>query len=179
VIGATGFTNEQRARIRDVAERAPILVAPNMSVGVNALFELVARAVRLLGEGYDCEISEMHHRFKADAPSGTALRLAEVVVESRAKKQLPDVRFGRTGASGPRSAGEIVVHALRGGDVVGEHTVTLAGLGERIELTHRAHTRETFARGALRAARWIYGRPPGLYSMKDVLALDGPPGGAA
>ncbi len=171
VIGTTGLSESQLARIGHAASRSPILIAPNMSVGVNVLFELVAQAVGMLGRGFDIEITEMHHRFKKDAPSGTAKKLAEVALEVRGGNVSTDVRHGRQGIPGERTATELGMHALRGGDVVGDHTVILAGLGERLELTHRAHTRETFARGALRAAAWLSGRPPGLYSMKDVLGI--------
>lgn len=170
IVATTGFTPEQRERIDRAAEKAPILFSPNMSVGVNVLFEIVKQATALLGPSFDIEITEMHHRFKRDAPSGTAKRLAEVVHETR-RDGLPDVRHGRQGIPGERTAREIGMHAIRGGDVVGDHTVIFAGMGERVELTHRASTRETFARGALRAARWLSNKPAGMYSMKDVLGL--------
>lgn len=172
VIGTTGFSKAQRERIERVAKDIPLLLAPNMSVGVNVLYRLVAEAVRLLGDAYDVEITEMHHRFKKDAPSGTARALLDVVLETRGQAVGDaDVHHGREGLVGERKAGEIGMHCLRGGDVVGDHTVTLAGLGERVELTHKASSRETFARGAVRAAAWISGRPAGLYTMKDVLGL--------
>jgi len=171
VIGTTGFTEEQFQWVERISRRAPILLAPNMSVGVNVLFELVYNAVQMLGPEYDIEITEMHHRFKKDAPSGTARKLGEVAMAARGGDYLRDTRHGRQGITGERTKGEMGMHALRGGDVVGDHTVVLATLGERIELTHRAHTRETFARGSLRAARWLSGKPAGLYSMKDVLGL--------
>lgn len=172
VIGTTGFSNAQRERIERVARDIPLLLAPNMSVGVNVLYRLVAEAVRLLGDSYDVEITEMHHRFKKDAPSGTARALLDVVLETRGQTaDKAEVHHGREGLIGERQAGEIGMHCLRGGDVVGDHTVTLAGLGERVELTHKASSRETFARGAVRAAAWLSGRPAGLYSMKDVLGL--------
>ena len=170
VIATTGFNVDQLARIDRASERAPVLLSPNLSVGVNVLFELTAWATKVLGPAFDIEITEMHHRYKRDAPSGTARRLAEVVLEARGDT-MPDIRHGRHGFPGERSAKEIGVHSLRGGDVVGDHTVIFAALGERIELTHRASARETFARGALRAASWLMDRPPGLYSMKDVLGI--------
>jgi len=166
VSGTTGLSPEARAALADAARRIPILHAPNMSAGVAVLADLVTEAVRRLGDAFDVEIVEMHHRHKVDAPSGTALRLADAVAAAR-----PGIEkvHGRSGAAGPRRPGEVAIFALRGGDVVGDHTVVLAGPGERIELTHRASSRETFAQGALRAARWIVGRPPRLYGMADVL----------
>jgi len=173
VVGTTGLSGEQRARIEDAARHAPILITPNTSRGVNVLFHLAREAARLLGEDYDVEIVEMHHHHKKDAPSGTARGLAEAVLAARGGDYARDTRHGRQGLSGERTRGEIGMHALRGGDVVGDHTLILAGVGERIELTHRAQARETFAHGALRAAAWLSGRPPGLYSMKDVLGIQG------
>lgn len=172
VVGTTGFTDEQLARIQEIGAKIPLIVAPNMSVGVNVLYELVSSAVKVLGDAYDVEITEMHHRFKKDAPSGTARRLLEVVQEAKGEGNSGPVHHGREGIVGERTANEIGMHCIRGGDVVGDHTVTLATLGERIELTHRAGSRETFARGALRAARWISGKAPGLYSIKDVLGIE-------
>ena len=171
VIGTTGFTAEQKEKIKEASKDVPLLVAPNMSVGVNILFELVDRAVAMTGDNFDVEIMEMHHRFKKDAPSGTAERLAEIVLKRRGGDEATCLRHGRKGMEGERTAEEVGMHSLRGGDVVGDHTVILAGMGERIEITHRAQSRETFARGALRAARWLSGRDPGLYSMKDVLGM--------
>ncbi len=171
VVGSTGFTPEAKERVRAAARRIPIVLSPNMSVGVNVLFELVRRAAGLLGDGYDVEVLEMHHRKKKDAPSGTAVRLAEVAAEALGVDPAKDLAFERHGLVGERPPRQIGVQALRGGDVVGEHTVFFAGEGERLELTHRAASREQFARGALRAARWIVGRPAGLYDMGDVLGL--------
>lgn len=172
VIGTTGFSQAQKEKIERIAKDIPVLLAPNMSVGVNVLYRLVTEAVRLLGESYDVEITEMHHRFKKDAPSGTARALLDVVLETRGQTaEEAGIHHGREGLVGERQAGEIGMHCLRGGDVVGDHTVTLAGLGERVELTHKATSRETFARGAIRAAAWLSGRPAGLYNMKDVLGL--------
>jgi 4-hydroxy-tetrahydrodipicolinate reductase len=171
VIGSTGFTAEARARVEAAARRVPVVLSPNMSVGVNVLFSLVRQAARVLGDAYDVEIVEMHHRKKKDAPSGTAVRLAEVAAEALARDPARDLRCSRHGMIGERPPREIGVQTLRGGDVVGEHTVYFAGEGERLELTHRATSRDQFARGAVRAARWIAGRPPGLHDMADVLGL--------
>ncbi len=171
VIGSTGFTREARTRVQAAATRVPVVLSPNMSVGVNVLFALVAEAARILGDGYDVEIVELHHRKKKDAPSGTALRLAEVAAEALRRDPARDLAFARHGMIGERPAREIGVQTLRGGDVVGEHTVFFAGEGERLELTHRATSRDQFASGAVRAARWVQGRPPGLYDMADVLGL--------
>lgn len=171
VIGSTGFTPEARARVAAAARRIPVVLSPNMSVGVNVLFDLVKRAAAVLGEAYDVEIVEMHHKLKKDAPSGTAVRLAEVAAEALGRDPRKDFRYERAGMIGERPAREIGVQTLRGGDVVGEHTVYFAGQGERLELTHRATSREQFARGAVRAALWIAGRPAGLYDMHDVLGL--------
>jgi 4-hydroxy-tetrahydrodipicolinate reductase len=143
----------------------------NFSTGVNALFWLTRKAAEILGPGFDVEVVEMHHRHKQDAPSGTAKTLVEILAEVRQVQAEESARHGRHGLTGARTAEEIGVHALRGGDVVGDHTVVFAGLGERVELGHRASNRETFAQGALRAAVWLNGRAPGLYSMQDVLGL--------
>lgn len=166
VIGTTGFTPEQEDAIVVAAEAVPVLMAPNMSVGVNVLFRLAAQLARMVGTDYDMEILEYHHNKKRDAPSGTARRLLELVAAER------DVTIevpGRDGDVGARRPEEIGVHALRAGDIVGEHHLIVAGNNERIELVHRAGTRETFASGALRAASWLCGRSPGLYEMDDVL----------
>lgn len=171
LIGTTGFEPEHEARIRELGARRPVMITPNTSTGVNVLFWLVEQATRLLGTEYDIEIVEMHHHHKKDAPSGTARRLAEVALGARGLDYEHDVRHGRQGQVGARTAAEVGMHALRGGDVVGEHTVTLAGPGERIELTHRAHSREIFARGALKAAAWLSRQPAGNYSMNDFLGL--------
>ncbi len=168
VIGTTGFTEEQLNIIKDCSKDIPIVFSPNMSLGVNVLFKLLEIAIKALKDkGYDVEISEIHHRFKKDAPSGTALRLLDIV-----KKELPDTKdvFGREGIS-PREDNEVGVFALRGGDVVGEHTVYMFGMGERLELTHRATDRKIFAKGSVEAARWVYKKPSGFYSMFDVLGL--------
>ena len=171
VIGTTGHSDEARALLEETSKSLPIVWSPNFSVGVNALFWLTREAARLLGEDFDLEIVEMHHRLKKDAPSGTARKLAEILCEVRKLDYAKDVRHGREGLVGERTANEIGVHSIRGGDVVGDHTVTFSGLGERLELTHKASSRETFAAGALRAARWVVGKPAGLYSMEDVLGL--------
>lgn len=171
VIGSTGFTADAKARVQAEAARVAVVLSPNMSVGVNALFALVAQAARVLGDAYDVEIVEMHHGKKKDSPSGTAVRLAEVAAEALGRDPQKDLVFSRHGMIGERTHREIGIMTLRGGDVVGEHTVFFAGQGERLELTHRAASRDQFARGALRAARWIVGRAPGLYDMLDVLGL--------
>ena len=171
VIGTTGHSGEERALIEKTAKSLAVVLSPNFSIGVNALFWLTREAARLLGEDFDLEIVETHHRLKKDAPSGTAKKLAEILCEVRKLDYAANARHGREGLIGERPAKEIGVHSIRAGDVVGDHTVALAGAGERLELTHKASSRETFAAGALRAARWIVGKPPGLYSMEDVLGL--------
>ena len=171
VIGTTGFPPGRKSEIEQAAKKIPIVMAANFAVGVNALYKLAETAARILGEGYDVEIIEAHHRQKVDAPSGTALRLGEVIAAALQEKLAQVERHGRHGEVGPRPAGEIGFHALRGGDIVGEHTVLFAGVGERLELTVRSQSRATYAAGALRAARWLAGRGPGLYDMYDVLGL--------
>ena len=171
VIGTTGFTAAQRTEIGELAKRAAILMSPNMSVATNVAFKLLATMAKALGDEYDVEITEIHHRFKKDAPSGTALRMAEVVAEALGRDLDQVAVYGRQGLPGERTRPEIGILSLRSGDVVGEHTVSFGTLGERLELVHRAHNRDTYARGALRAARFIAGRPPGLYSLADVLGL--------
>ncbi len=171
VIGSTGFQADGKARLRQEAARIPVVLSPNMSVGVNVMFALVAQAARVLGDAYDVEIVEMHHGKKKDAPSGTAVRLAEVAAEALGRDAGKDVVYARHGMIGERTPREIGVMTLRGGDVVGEHTVYFAGQGERLELTHRATSRDQFVRGALRAVLWVNGRAPGLYDMHDVLGL--------
>jgi 4-hydroxy-tetrahydrodipicolinate reductase len=171
VIGTTGHSNEERALVEKTAKSLPVVLSPNFSVGVNALFWLAREAARMLGDDYDLEIVETHHRLKKDAPSGTAKKLAEILCEVRKLDYTANARHGREGLIGERPAKEIGVHSVRAGDVVGDHTVTFGGPGERLELTHKASSRDTFAVGALRAARWVVGKPPGLYSMEDVLDL--------
>ncbi|MDE1171093.1 MAG: 4-hydroxy-tetrahydrodipicolinate reductase [Verrucomicrobium sp.] len=170
VIGTTGHPEAELARLREASAKIPVLLAPNFSVGVTLLGFLAQKAAEVLRD-YDQEIVEMHHRHKKDAPSGTARRLAEVLCAVKGKPYAALVRDGRSGETGARTADEIGLHALRGGDVIGDHTVVFAGEGERIELTHKASTRDTFAVGALRAARWIAGKPPGWYGMEDALGL--------
>lgn len=170
VIGTTGHEPGQKAELLKLAAKVPCVWAGNFSVGVNLLFALTRRAARTLGADYDAELVEMHHRFKKDAPSGTAARLLEIIREERGLAA-GAVRHGREGLVGARPAGEVGVHSLRGGDVVGDHTVIFAALGERVELSHKASDRGIFARGALRAARWVVGRKPGVYDMQDVLDL--------
>ncbi len=175
VIGSTGFTPEAKARVAAAAKKVPVVLAPNMSVGVTVLFELVRQAAKVLGDGYDVEIVEIHHKKKRDAPSGTAVRLGEVAAEALGRDPKDALAFARHGILGERPPWQIGVQTLRGGDVVGEHTVFFCGEGERLELTHRAASREQFARGAIRAAQWVVGRPPGLNDMADVLGLRGKP----
>lgn len=171
VIGTTGFSDEERRNLVDRLRGVPAVLAPNMSVGVNVLFRIAADVARFLGDGYDVEIVEAHHRLKADAPSGTALRLAEGVAREKGLELASAARYGRQGRPGPRKSEEIGILAVRAGDIVGEHTVLFAGPGERLELVHRAHTRDNFAQGALRAVKWVVGQPAGLYDMMDVLGL--------
>lgn len=171
VIGTTGQSKEERQSIDRLSESVPVVLSPNFSVGVNALFWLTRKAAEMLGDNFDLEIAETHHRLKKDAPSGTAKKLAEILCEVRGLDYAKNVRHGREGLIGERPANEIGIHSIRGGDVVGDHTVTFAGAGERLELSHKAASRETFAAGALRAAQWIVGKPAGLYSMEDVLGL--------
>lgn len=171
VIGTTGHTDAQVAGIHHASQQIPIVFAPNYSVGVNTLFWLTRKAAEILGPSFDLEVVEMHHRMKKDAPSGTAKRLAEILAEVRQLSYNEDTRHGRFGIVGERTATEIGMHAVRGGDVVGDHTVIFADVGERVELTHKASSRETFARGALRASLWVHGKPAGLYDMQDVLGL--------
>jgi len=171
VIGTTGFTAAQRAEIGELAKRSAIVLSPNMSVATNVAFKLLATMAKALGDEYDIEITEIHHRFKKDAPSGTALRMAEVVAEALGRDLDQVAVYGRQGLPGERTRPEIGILSLRSGDVVGEHTVSFGTLGERLELVHRAHNRDTYARGALRAARFVAARAPGLYSMADVLGL--------
>jgi 4-hydroxy-tetrahydrodipicolinate reductase len=171
VVGTTGHSDEGKAQIAGCQSQIPIVLSSNFSTGVNVLFWLTRKAAEILGPGFDLEILEMHHRLKRDAPSGTARTLAEILAAVR-KQQLDKVaRHGRSGIVGERTAEEIGLHSVRGGDVVGEHTVIFAGTGERVELTHKASARETFAEGALRAARWVVNQKPGLYDMQDVLGL--------
>ncbi|PKU23520.1 4-hydroxy-tetrahydrodipicolinate reductase [Telmatospirillum siberiense] len=172
VVGTTGLAADQEASLRQAATRTAVVWAPNMSVGVNLLFSLVEQVAALLDPAtYDIEILEMHHRHKVDAPSGTALGLGQAAARGRDVALDSVWQKTRDGLTGPRKAGDIGFATLRGGDVVGDHTVVFAADGERIELSHKASSRQIFAKGAIRAARWVIGRPPGLYSMKDVLGL--------
>ncbi|XXF76770.1 4-hydroxy-tetrahydrodipicolinate reductase [Myxococcaceae bacterium GXIMD 01537] len=173
VVGSTGLEPSATAEVAAAAKSIPVVMAPNMSVGVNVVIQVAAQLARVLGEGFDVEVLEAHHRMKKDAPSGTALRLAEALVEALERDPQKDLTYARHGLVGARPAREIGVQTLRGGDVVGEHTVYFLGDGERVELTHRATSRDQFARGALRAAAWLVGRPAGLYDMADVLGLQG------
>jgi 4-hydroxy-tetrahydrodipicolinate reductase len=171
VIGTTGHSDAQMKAIDSAAVSCPILVAPNFSVGVNLLFWLTRETAKVLGEAFDAEVIEMHHKLKKDAPSGTARRIVEILAGTRSTVYEKVVRHGRQGMVGQRTPQEIGIHAVRGGSVVGEHTVVFAGEGERIELIHRAASRDTFAHGALQAAGWLVGRAPGRYEMQDVLGL--------
>jgi 4-hydroxy-tetrahydrodipicolinate reductase len=172
VLGTTGLTPDERQAVNEAARTIPVVWAPNMSLGVNILLDLVRRAAASLDAGYDIEIIEMHHRLKKDAPSGTALGLAEAAARGRAVALDDAAIYGRQGMVGERPRGEIAIHAVRGGDIVGDHTVIFAADGERIELAHKASNREAFAKGALTAARWLQGRDPGIYNMRDVLGLE-------
>ena len=171
VIGTTGFSGAQREEMAALGRQAAILVAPSMSVAVTLAFSLLATMAKVLGDDYDVEITETHHRYKKDAPSGTALHMAEIVARALGRDLEQVGVYGRQGVPGERTGKEIGVMSLRSGDVVGEHTVSFGTLGERLELTHKAHSRDMFARGALRAVRWVAGRGPGLYSMHDVLGI--------
>jgi 4-hydroxy-tetrahydrodipicolinate reductase len=171
VIGTTGHTDAEKSQILTCRETIPMVWASNYSTGVNTLFWLTRKAAEILGPGFDLEVVEMHHRRKKDAPSGTATTLLEILGETRKLQLKEALRHGRHGITGERTNTEIGVHALRGGDVVGDHTVIFAGNGERLELTHKASSRETFAVGAFRAAQWVVKQKPGIYSMQDVLGL--------
>jgi 4-hydroxy-tetrahydrodipicolinate reductase len=171
VVGTTGHSDAEKSAIRSLQSAIPIVWSANYSTGVNALFWLARKTAEILGPSFDLEVVEMHHRMKMDAPSGTAATLAQILAEAR-KQQLSEVvRYGREGITGERTASEIGLHSIRGGDVVGDHTVIFAAMGERLELTHKASSRETFAQGALRAAQWVVRQKPGLYDMQDVLGL--------
>lgn len=172
VIGTTGLTVEQKAKIADAAKTNAIVFAPNMSVGVNLLINLVEQAAKVLKDEYDIEVVEMHHKHKVDAPSGTALRLGEAAAKGIGADLSDCAVYAREGVTGEREAGKIGFATLRGGDVVGDHTVIFAGTGERVELTHKASSRATFAQGALRAAKFLMGKKTGLYDMRDVLELE-------
>jgi len=171
IIGTTGLDDTQKAVIAEAAKQTAMVLAPNMSVGVNLCFKLLDMAARVMGEDADIEIVEAHHRFKKDAPSGTALRMGEVVAEALGRNLADVAVYGREGQTGERERKTIGFETIRAGDVVGEHTVWFAAMGERVEITHKASSRMTFARGAVRAAAWVTGQPSGLYDMQDVLGL--------
>ncbi|MCX7982110.1 MAG: 4-hydroxy-tetrahydrodipicolinate reductase [Syntrophales bacterium] len=173
VIGTTGFTAQEMDEIKGYAGKIPCVVAPNMSVGINVLFKVLKDVARILGSEYEVEIVEAHHNQKKDAPSGTALKMAQIIAEVLGRDLEKDAVFERRGVIGPRKKNEIGIQTLRGGDIVGEHNVMFVTEGERLEFIHRAHSRDNFARGAVRAALWVVGRPPGLYDMQDVLGLKG------
>ena len=171
VVGTTGHDAAQKAQITALKSKIPIVWSSNYSTGVNTLFWLTRKATEILGPDFDLEVVEMHHRLKKDAPSGTAQTLVEILADVRQQELKKVIRHGREGLVGERTRTEIGLHSLRGGDVVGDHTVVFANVGERVELTHKASSRETFANGALRAAQWVVGKAPGLYDMQDVLGL--------
>ena len=171
VIGTTGHTEKEKAGVLSQASTIPVVMASNYSTGVNTLFWLTRKAAEILGSSFDLEVVEMHHRMKQDAPSGTARTLGDILADVRGQQLDAVVRHGRSGIVGERSDAEIGMHSLRGGDVVGDHTVMFAAPGERVELTHKASSRDTFANGALRAALWVVDKKPGVYSMQDVLGL--------
>jgi 4-hydroxy-tetrahydrodipicolinate reductase len=171
VIGTTGMNTEQKLTIQDASRDIPIVFAPNMAVGVNLVFKLLDTAARILNDGYDVEIVEAHHRHKVDAPSGTALRMGEVVAAALGRDLAECAVYGREGVTGERPAPQIGFATVRGGDIVGDHTVMFIGTGERVEITHKASSRMHFAQGALRAARFLHGKPRGLFDMQDVLGL--------
>jgi 4-hydroxy-tetrahydrodipicolinate reductase len=172
VIGTTGFSDKQREMLANHARAVPIIGAPNMSLGINILVALTEHVARLLGEEYDIEVFEMHHRMKVDAPSGTALALGRAAADGRSVDFESAMVAARNGLTGARKSGSIGFSVARGGDVVGDHTVMFCAEGERIELTHKASSRAIYARGAIRAARWLHGRAPGLYTMRDILGLN-------
>ncbi len=171
VIGTTGITGEQEKELRQLAQGIRCVMSPNMSVGVNVVFKVVEDMCGILGKAYDMEIIEAHHRLKKDAPSGTAMRLAQILADSSGRNLDTDAVYQRKGFIGARKDEEIGIQSIRAGDIVGDHTVIFAGTGERIEIIHRAHSRDNFARGALLASTWVVGQPNGLYDMQDVLGL--------
>lgn len=171
VIGTTGFNNEQLAIIQDASKEIPVVLSPNMSIGVNLLFKILGDIAKVLGDDYDVEIIEAHHRMKKDAPSGTAIKMAKVIAEALGRNFDEVAVFTRKGIIGERTRKEIGIQTVRAGDIVGEHAVLFGGLGERIEIVHKASSRDTFARGALKAAIWIFGKRAGFYDMGDVLGL--------
>lgn len=171
VIGTTGFSGTETEELKRLAREVPCVFAPNMSVGMNVMYQVIAEMAKIFGDDYDIEVIEAHHRLKKDAPSGTALKIAEVLAGAVGRRLDQVGVYARKGLIGERKKGEIGIQTIRAGDIVGDHTVLFGGAGERIEVTHRAQSRDTFVRGALRAAGWIVGRPPGLYDMADVLGL--------
>lgn len=171
VVGTTGFSKDALKEVSELTKKIPCVMASNMSTGVNLLLKVLKDIARVLGDGYDVEIIEAHHRMKKDAPSGTALKMAQAVAEALNRNLEETAVYARKGIIGERTAKEIGIQTIRAGDIVGEHTVIFGGLGERIEVTHKASSRDTFARGALRAALWVHDKPAGLYDMQDVLGL--------
>ncbi|WP_022851577.1 4-hydroxy-tetrahydrodipicolinate reductase [Limisalsivibrio acetivorans] len=171
VVGSTGFTPEETAKLKNLEDKIPVLFSPNMSLGVNLTFKVLEMVTKAIGEDYDIEIIESHHRMKKDAPSGTAMRMGEVIAEVLGRDIEKDGKYCRRGLIGERSDREIGMQTIRAGDIVGEHTAMFCGEGERIEITHRAHTRDTFAKGAISGGAWLAGKEPGFYSMYDVLGL--------
>ncbi|MCI0455305.1 MAG: 4-hydroxy-tetrahydrodipicolinate reductase [Candidatus Dadabacteria bacterium] len=171
VVGTTGFLEEEKKRLDKLAEDFPCVLSPNMSIGVNVMFEASRLLAEYLGTDFDVEILEAHHKHKIDSPSGTALRLGEAIAEALGRDFKKVARFERHGRIGERRKEEIGIQTIRGGDIIGEHTVIFCGMGERIEFTHRALNRDNFARGSIRALRWVVGKPPGIYTMKDVLGI--------
>jgi len=171
VVGSTGFSPSQMDAVQTLTQTIPCVLSPNMSVGVNVLYKVIGDLARILGEDYDVEVIEAHHRMKKDAPSGTAIKMGQILAQALNRDFAKVARFARQGLIGERNRPEIGMQTIRAGDIVGEHTVIFGGIGERIEVTHRAHSRDNFARGALRAAAWVVKQKPGLYDMQDVLGL--------
>ena len=171
IMGTTGFSSEEIKEINKLAQGIPFLLSPNMSLGVNLLFKLAAETAAALSDDYDIEIVEAHHRFKKDAPSGTAKKLAQEIAKAKGVNLDEVAIYGREGITGERKRGEIGIHSIRSGDIAGEHTVMFTALGERLELTHKAHSRDTFAYGTIQAIKFMEGKPPGFYEMKDVLKI--------
>ena len=171
VVGTTGFSDAQKSEIAEIAKHIPVMMAPNMSVGVNVTLKLLEMAAKALSTGYDIEIVEAHHRHKVDAPSGTALKMGEVIAEALGRDLKDCAVYAREGVTGERDPSSIGFATIRGGDIVGDHTVLFAGTGERIEISHKSSSRATYAQGSLRAVRFVVGQPPGLYDMFDVLGL--------
>ncbi|MBI3604608.1 MAG: 4-hydroxy-tetrahydrodipicolinate reductase [Nitrospirae bacterium] len=171
VVGTTGFSGGQIEELSRIAEKMPVVYSPNMSIGVNMMFKILKEVALKLGQEYDMEIVELHHRMKKDAPSGTALKMARILSEAIGEKLVNVAVYGRQGMTGARKKKEIGIQSVRAGDIVGEHTAYFAGMGERLEITHKATSRDNFAQGALTAAAWVVNRPPGMYDMQDVLGL--------